>query len=157
MASVSLKLIWLSLLLAVPLAPAAVRAAIFQWTDAQGQVHYSQEPPPGTKARQIKGARPAPPPAQPPAAGEGGQAGAGKAPAGKPAGKKPPVDPQRQAQRARNCRLARRNLQAFQAPGRRRYRMPDGSMHYLTAEQLQARIREARDQIRRNCGPDQGS
>ena len=50
-----------------PLAPPAL-AALYKWTDAQGHVVYSDQPPPGNvKSEQL---RPAPPPANPNAAKE---------------------------------------------------------------------------------------
>ena len=54
-------------LLATPFA-GAVHAALYKWTDAQGHVVYSDQPPPGNvKTEQL---RPPPPPANPNAAKE---------------------------------------------------------------------------------------
>ncbi len=42
------------LLLAMLIASAPAGAGVYKWTDAQGRVHYSDDPPPEAKAQQIK-------------------------------------------------------------------------------------------------------
>ena len=42
------------LLLALLIAAAPAGAGIYKWTDAQGHVHYSDDPPPEAKAQQVK-------------------------------------------------------------------------------------------------------
>lgn len=42
------------LLLAVLVASLHAGAGIYKWTDAQGHVHYSDDPPPEAKAQQVK-------------------------------------------------------------------------------------------------------
>lgn len=42
------------LLLVLLIAPLPAAPDIFKWTDPQGHVHYSDSPPPGAKAQQIK-------------------------------------------------------------------------------------------------------
>jgi hypothetical protein len=48
--------------------PAAVRADIYRWVDANGSVYYGQEPPPGVKA--VRVAVTPPPAAKPPESSE---------------------------------------------------------------------------------------
>ena len=42
------------LLLAMLIAATPAGAGVYKWTDAQGRVHYSDDPPPEAKAQQIK-------------------------------------------------------------------------------------------------------
>lgn len=54
-------------------------------------------------------------------------------------------------QRSENCDIARRNLAMFQAGGRHRFKLPDGSVKYLDEAETQSRIEEANGQIRDFC------
>lgn len=42
------------LLVATPMAAVAQAATVYHWVDAQGNVHYSQSPPPGVTATAVK-------------------------------------------------------------------------------------------------------
>lgn len=44
----------LLIVLALAAAGTAVAQSIYRWTDAQGKVHYSSEPPAGAQARQVR-------------------------------------------------------------------------------------------------------
>jgi hypothetical protein len=55
-----LKLV--SMLVLGPAAATAVLAGMYKWTDAEGDVHYGEHPPPGSEAREMQ--RPKPPGAE---------------------------------------------------------------------------------------------
>ncbi|HKJ09924.1 MAG TPA: DUF4124 domain-containing protein [Gammaproteobacteria bacterium] len=148
----------LLLALLVGTAGTTAQGAIYKWTDSQGGVHYSQQPPSGAKAQHM---RPAPPPAEDPDTvrsklksrvdAMNKQQGAHDK-----AAKKKQEAAQKKARRDRNCRAAHANLQALTSGGRKRYRMPDGSVSYLSSQQIQSRIKQAREQIANSCGPAKG-
>lgn len=147
------------LLLALLLGAATTaHGAIYKWTDSHGGVHYSQQPPTGAKAQEVP---PAPPPAENPDTVRSElksrvDAMQKQQDARSKAAKQKQEAAHKKALRERNCRAARANLQALTSGGRKRYRMPDGSVSYLSSEQTQSRIKEARDQIAKSCGPAKG-
>lgn len=53
--------------------------------------------------------------------------------------------------RSENCGIARRNLAMYQAGGRHRFKLPDGSIKYLDEAETQSKIEEANGQIRDFC------
>lgn len=147
------------LLLALLLGAALpAQGAIYKWTDSHGQVHYTQQPPTGAKATQIAPAPPLP-------AGAGAASAALKSrldamqkaqKAHNKAAQKKRNEARRAALRAQNCRNARSNLRALTSGGRKRFRLPNGTVRYLTPEQIQARTKQAREQIAKSCGTAKG-
>ncbi|ROR35086.1 DUF4124 domain-containing protein [Inmirania thermothiophila] len=134
----------LLVLAAVLALPPAMAATVYRWTDDEGVVHYGAAPPPGREATPLQlGRGPAPPP-RPPAAPPAPQRQAAPAPAAPQARVPPEVA-------AENCRRARANLGQLTITAVRRYRLPDGRVVTLTAEERQRRIEAARAQIRRFC------
>lgn len=119
------------LLLLLPLAPEAAQR-LYKWTDAQGNVHYTQTPPPSGQYedREVRHADPAPPVA-------------GAAP--------DPAD----ARRAENCRIARQNLQTLQrADIVRMDRDGDGTSEALSPEERAGEIERTTAQVREFCGEE---
>ena len=53
--------------------------------------------------------------------------------------------------RSENCGIARRNLAMYQAGGRHRFKLPDGSVRYLDEAETRSKIEEANGQIRDFC------
>ncbi|MGA7799204.1 MAG: DUF4124 domain-containing protein [Gammaproteobacteria bacterium] len=147
------------LLLALVLAAASpARGAIYKWIDNQGGVHYSQQPPAGNKAQELP---PAPPPAQDPDKVRSElksrvDAMQKQQDAQDKTKQKKRDKEQHETQRADNCRHAQANLQVLTSGGRKRYRLPDGTVTYLSPEQTQARIKQAQQQIDKSCGPPKG-
>lgn len=136
------------------LAPTA-SAEIYKWTDANGEVQYSQVPPPGgVKSEEIQGA---PPPLEdaPDTTGESLQeqvdAMNEDLAEQEKAEKKEALGKEIDDAYERNCTTATNNLAKLQEGGRKRYLMPDGQVTHLTEEQRQQRINEAKDQIDEFC------
>lgn len=137
------------LLLSLPLSLPA-QGTVYRWVDAQGQVHYSQTPPPtiGAEPQAIR-----PVPAGPPPAAAKSAAPPPKTPAA-PAAAAPDPKAEREA-RARRCTEARERIQYLEekTPRRLGIEQPDGSLARMTEEQFQERLDKARDEAIRNCGP----
>jgi hypothetical protein len=132
---------------------AVASAVVYKWTDAQGNVHYGDQPPNGVQAEVVEGlgnhisslnAAPSParPAAQPPAAG---------APA-----KDKPFDAaaadEATAARAKQCADAQARLkQAIE--GRHLYKAgPNGERDYLTSDQIDAERADAKKEVDTVCG-----
>lgn len=151
---VSLLLLGISLALAGTNSVAGSADKIYKWADQNGEIQYTQMPPPaGVEVLEI---RSAPPPADNPAAEnarlqqqveamdermEERQAAAARS--------------EQQARNAeirkQNCINARKNLGELQQGGIKRYRLPDGSVLRLTEEDRLKRIAETETEITENC------
>lgn len=134
------------------LATTPVSAAMFKWTDANGNVQYGEFPPAGVQAERIKGS---PQPRSQPRDTSSPQqrlkemerqqrqqdAQTDQAEA----------DRQREEARQENCRIAKKNLATLQAGGNRRIRLPDGTVTYLDDEQRRQRIEENQKRVKEFC------
>jgi len=154
-----------SLVVLLCMVAAPVSADMYKWTDEDGKMHYSDQPPPNaiTKSETIKAAKPqanaAPPPASP---------GAPPGVAGQP-GAVPPKSPndqemefrkrrlqqaeleakaQKDAQAAeekkRNCQRATEQVQAYERGGRITRYGPNGEQLYLSDGEIQSELNNAR-------------
>jgi hypothetical protein len=149
-----LPVIWALLVFAAS-SPAADNQNMYKWTDDQGEVHYSQFPPPGHKAEKLQ----APPrPAQSPATVDNDlqkqvetteQQHQEKLQGAKDAKQWAEI----QKIRRQNCETANKNLVNLQRGGNIRYMDPDGKVIRLTEEERQKRIEEANADIKENCSP----
>lgn len=129
-------------------------AAIYKWVDEEGKITYSDQPQ-GNNAVAVD-IRVSQPAADDDDTGKDNQSQA----AGKPeAEAQPPqAGPQnneppklsRKEKRAR-CADARKRLQAITARNRVRERDASGNTRYLTEKERQARLRQARKNIRKYC------
>lgn len=136
------------------LLPAKGMADIYKWTDDQGEVQYSQTPPPaGIAVERIEGA---PPPADDPdkirqqlqeqlevlddekALQDEDHAFRKKY-------------KENQEIVRKNCKTARSNLANLQQGGQKRFMTPEGEIKYLTEEERSRRIEEANTQIKEFC------
>jgi len=136
----------LALLAAMP-----ASAAMFKWTDANGNVQYGQYPPAGVKAEQLHAA---------------------PAPKTTPATKTPQqqveeLDKRREAEQQQqaeaeekkqsaenrkiNCGNAHKNLESLNRGGHRLMHLPDGSYQRMDEKQRQARIKKNQDAIKKFC------
>lgn len=152
------RIAWVLAVLAALTVPAAIAAQIYKWSDAQGQVHYGELPPVGRPAQKLDvnttsghsqppastpAAKPAPTPSKP-----GNPANTGQGKTGT-AAQSNSLDPQQLQQQ---CRNARQNLQVLKhGPSNRRFREPSGKVVRYTQEQLQAKIAENEQFLKRNC------
>jgi Domain of unknown function (DUF4124) len=149
-----LPVVW-TLLVFATASPAADTQDIYKWTNDQGEVQYTQFPPPGRPAEILHGALP---PAQ------------SSETAGNDLQKQvETMDKQNEEQlqgakdakqwaeiqkiRRSNCETANKNLVNLQRGGNVRYLGPKGEVIRLTEEERQKRIDEANKQIKENCNP----
>jgi hypothetical protein len=126
---------------------------IYKWIDDDGQVHYSQTPPPNKPAELIQGA---PPPANDPAA------------VSEDLQRQLDAFDERRAQRdeafaeqkhkdevartkKQNCETARKNLANLRRGGNNAYMTPEGEVIRLTDDDRAKHIEDAKQGIRDNC------
>jgi hypothetical protein len=135
--------------------PAADSQKMYKWTDDQGEVHYSQFPPPGRKTEKLQ--PPPPPPESPNASGNDLQQQLDAVEQQNQEQLQGAKDAQQWAQiqkiRRDNCKTAHQNLDSLQRSGNVRYMGPDGKVMRLTEEERQKRIDETNAQIKENCNP----
>ena len=135
---------------------APVSAQIYKWTDATGEIQYSQVPPPGgVKTEKIQGA---PPPADSPdMADESLQKqvdAMNKAIAEKAEkDKEKEMEKELAANNKRNCVTSQNNLFKLEEGGRRRYLTADGEVRRFTEEERQGQISTAKEEIEKYCNP----
>ena len=153
--STSPKLLLLaSLFVSAALLQSPVRGEMYKWTNAAGEVQYTQVPPSGgIKTEKIQGA---PPPADDPdeiieklqnevdAMDETLARQEGEA-------KEKSLRKEIDAAYEKNCISSRNNLAKLQEGGRKRYLTPDGRVIHLSEEERQQRINETKDQIDEFC------
>lgn len=146
------------LLTALGLATAPATGAIYKWTDANGEVHYTQtRPPADTESEQIDGA---PPPPDPAAVSREQQhlderikAMEERQSTGKEAAS---LEKERENVAKideKNCITAKNNLEKLQQGGVKRYLTPEGEVIRLTDNNRAERINEAQTQIDLYCHP----
>lgn len=123
-------------------------AATYKWVDEEGNVNYSQVPPPGhRKVEKI-----APPPAvapPPPTTETAKQTGEKRAEPDK-GEQQPAVDTEQEAEiYKRNCEIATSNLDVYKTSNR--IKTPDGNIVRLTDEMREQKIMEAQEAIEKYC------
>jgi hypothetical protein len=152
-----------TLALAALLLPAAAIAQIYQWKDAAGKVHYSDQPPPSAMKQERtfvpRGMTPAP------------AAPASEAPPASPYEEQDTAFRQRQAEqneanakreqedseaaeRRRNCDIARGNLRNLQIGGRQvRFDPKTGDRAFLSDDEITQATRDAQRAMDEWCSP----
>ena len=140
----------LTLLLTAALSHAS---GIYKWIDEDGQLHYSQTPPPNRPAEVIQGA---PPPANDPDTVRDDLQ------------RQLDAFDERRAQRdeafaehkqkdevarikKQNCETARKNLEKLRRGGNNAYMTPEGEVIRLTDDERAKRIDDAKQGIQDNC------
>lgn len=142
-----LAIIWGILLLCAVAAP--TQAKVYKWTDAQGRVHYSANPPRDSGASEVRIA-PTPSPAvstddiQAETKEEAKDEGAENKQAAEDASRKDALK--------QNCEIAKQNLKILENPAIRRFREEEGKEAvYYTDEQRQAKIAESKKMVEAFC------
>ncbi|MEW6645757.1 MAG: DUF4124 domain-containing protein [Pseudomonadota bacterium] len=146
---------WPALLLGTTLLAAAagsLAAPMYKWTDSEGNVQYTQSPPPKGSFQKMT---PPPAPASSPDAADQGDATATAAPEAKEEGAE--ATAQEEAERKRleaaaakhNCEVARKNLEIYTAF--RRVMNDKGEVVVLSDEERAAKLKEANDMIKQYC------
>lgn len=129
------------------LCAASAHAQVYKWTDAQGRVHYSAQPPPNAQTQEIR-ISPPPPSVRP-------AAEAATLPPAETASDPAPEPREEASQQAifrQNCEIARQNLAVLQDESIRRFREEEGGEPiYYTAEQRQAKIEQAQKMMSAYC------
>ncbi len=133
------------------LAMAGAHAAMYKWTDEQGNTQFGQFPPAGVEAEQMK---PPPPPATAPK-GSSLQDRVKALDAQQSIEKENALiekqEQEKAAQIKQNCESARENAKLLERGGNRVYQMPDGSYQRFNAEESQKRVEDAKKYIKENC------
>ncbi|MEX1201462.1 MAG: DUF4124 domain-containing protein [Methylophaga sp.] len=145
-----LRIYCLALLCSLPF---LAQAEIYKWTDKNGQVHYTQQPPVDRPAEHIA---PPPPPAIDP---EKAQQQLDELIESQEAEAAAEAEQQKAAQaaeeaeqiREQNCQTARNNLQQYQDNPGRRVMNADGEVTRPTEEERQAKIAEFQQQVDEFC------
>jgi hypothetical protein len=135
------------------LAAAPVDAAMFKWTDANGNVQYGQHPPAGVNAEPI---RSTPAPKTTPGTVKSPQQRLEELEKQQEAEHKLEAETARKqqdiAQRKANCEHARKNMERLENyGGNRLVQMPDGSYQRLDEERRQSMIEENRKAVKEYC------
>ncbi len=138
-------------LLAVVLAaamPLSAMAALYKWTDANGVVQYSATPPPtGVEFETIRGA---PPPSQDP--DEAMEELRNKLKAAESEGG---AEPTREELFAKNCELAKQNLETLLSDSPVVVSNPDGSKTPLDDDARAAQTEQAQKDVEYFCADQQ--
>jgi len=139
-----------SILLLLSVNPAS--AAMFKWTDANGNVQYGEHPPAGTSAEHIK-ATPEPGNSAPAASSLQQQVDALDKRLAEEAELKAESEQKEQdvENRKINCTNAKNNLEQLQLGGHRLTRMPDGNYERLEEKEKQALISKNEKAIKEFC------
>ncbi|MCO6411896.1 MAG: DUF4124 domain-containing protein [Thiogranum sp.] len=141
----------LPLMLALAAAPAS--ADVYKWTNANGETVFGQFPPAGVAAERIKTNAPPSKAAQPPAATpqERLKALQEQQQSQHEQAAETAAQKQQAAARKQNCTSARNNLAQLERGGHRRVKLPDGTVTFLSEEETQQRIEQARQHVKDNC------
>jgi len=146
-----------ALIIAALLLQSPVFASIYKWTDASGEVHYTQTPPPsGVNSQIIQGA---PPPAESQQTIRKEQQKLQEqldAMEERRIEREEEEDIEKQHQELikineKNCIIAENNLAKLHQGGIKRYLTPEGEVIRLTEEDRQRRITEAKKQVEKFC------
>jgi len=136
-----------SILLLLSMNPAS--AAMFKWTDANGNVQYGEHPPAGASAEHIK-ATPEPRNEAPATPSLQQQVDALDKRLAEEAEQKAAVEQKKQDAENRkiNCANAKSNIEQLRQGGHRLTRMPDGSYERMDEKQKQAEIAKNKQAIK---------
>jgi hypothetical protein len=152
------------IVLAILLAPVAGTAEIYQWKDASGKVHYSDQRPPAS-AKQERAFTPrglAPPAVAAPVADEAAANGVEEQEADfkqrqveqDEARAHQEKETSEADERKRNCELAKGNLRNLQIGGRQvRYDPTTGERVYLSDDEVARAIKDAQRAVDEWCKP----
>ena len=133
------------------LTPLLSSAAIYKWTDAQGNVHYSQEKPKSAVGKLDKLRVNHHAPVDRSTYKRPGSNDLKTKKTEKNTEKKTEKKKLSPKQRAKYCASAKRNLQTLRAKAQIKQRDKKGNVRFITEKEKQARIKQAQDFVRKNC------
>jgi hypothetical protein len=147
---VSARIAFAAALLA--LIPALAAAdQVYKWTDDQGHVHFSQTPPPSTKAQQVTVNVPPPDPQSLQNQQQLQQAMADKDKAAKDAAAKEKKDPKAEALKQQHCDDLRVRLQTLVQAGRATTTDAQGNVNYLDDDARKAQEDDINKELASDC------
>ncbi len=125
---------------------------VYKWVDDQGHVHFSQTPPPGTKAQPMTVYVPPPDPQslQNTQGIEKTQADKDKAAAD--AAKKDKPDPAKEAEKQKHCDDLHSKYQVLAQSGRAATTDDKGNLTFLDDDTRALQEKAIQDQINKDCG-----
>ena len=124
-------------------------AAAYKWVDDKGETHYSQTPPSATKVEVIK--TPSGTPSAPASTAPQTNESAPAEPATDAAASSEAAKAEDAAIRAKNCTMARSNLETLKNAGVVTVKDANGLLHNLTPDERKARTEEAENLIKEFC------
>lgn len=138
--------------LAVLLGSAAAQAEIYRWVDAQGRVHYTQTPPPGSQAQSVRGA---PPPSAAPGVDGLKRYAESADKAASDAAKKSAEDKTKRDDKAGRCAHAQAQMQTMNTypSGRMVEKDGDGNATRMTTERYDELRKQTQAEIDKHCTP----
>lgn len=145
----TLFMVMLGLALAAP-----ATADIYRWTDADGQVHFGENPPMDADAERVDSARPAPAPANTESADDEAEteadadAEAEAADSEQAAGNDEAAD---DPELAEMCDNVRQNAEVYADESVRRVRRDNGEVEILTPDEREQRLDEAETFLAEHC------
>ncbi len=133
-------------------------AAIYKWTDEQGNVHYGQQRPVGATSEKMNVQKHAPentstynrPGSQKDAKNAGKSGNEAKPADGQESGKKPETRAEKK-KRLAACEQARKSLKTMVETGRIRAKDKDGNTTYLSQAQKEERMKQSREMLSKHC------
>lgn len=128
--------------------PLLAQNTVYRWTDESGIVHYGATPPLGVEAELVKTGSSNSPSSDGETSAPGTEAGTAEGETAEPEVK---LTPEMQARKDAMCKEERERLASLQKPGRIRMKAPDGSIKYLSMEEVQAEINTTKKVIEDTC------
>ena len=121
-------------------------AGIQKWIDEKGQTHYGDTPPPQVKAQEIRTSK------RPSVLGKPLPRFTGLSSATKSTRKNQPVENTLEpAQAAEACKNAQEDIKVIKRSSRIQLRAADGSLRYMTKEEIKQRLARSEDAVKRFC------
>ncbi len=128
-------------------------AELYKWTSPNGEVHYSDQPPPKQKELEVtklrSSSRPAPPPAVIDNATEKQQIQAEQQQ--QAAAEHKAIEEERARINAQNCETAQQNYRNLQSGSRIMEVNAQGERTYLDEQQIQQKLQQAQQSINKYC------
>jgi len=128
----------------------AQAAGMYKWTDEQGNIHYTQQPPRDKEYEKMKvdkAPRSANTPSTPSSSATSGGSGQSS---GEPASTTVDDELAKNAEiRKKNCEAAKKNLQVFQVY--RRVKGEDGKVRVVSEKEREEQIQRSKDAIKEFC------
>jgi len=131
-------------------AAAAVNAGVYTWTDADGRVHYSDKPVAGAQTLDIRTA-PTDPARIEADRKQAEEKQAADAEAQKKAAEVAKLSAEDTTKREENCKKAQARRSTITGAQRPYTTTPEGERHYLSAEEIDAEIKDAEASVAQWC------